>query len=88
MKSETLTARQVEILRLLRDKRGGSDRGLFDAALSGTLPRESIQRICEMINDEYLLEGVGKNYVPNSYGIELEELLDVINRPRISHLTK
>jgi len=41
-----------------------------------------------MINDEYLLEGVGKNYVPNSYGIELEELLDVINRPRISHLTK
>ena len=82
MSNTTLTERQTEILRRLRDKNGTADRALFDAALSGALPNESIQRLCEMINDEYLLEGVEKDYVPNSYGIELEALLDVVNRPR------
>lgn len=88
MSSAVFTERQVEILRVLRDKKSGSERELFDAALSGTLSRESIQRLCEMINDEYLLEGIEKNYVANSYGLELEALLDVINRPRISGSTK
>jgi hypothetical protein len=83
MSNTPFTARQIEILRQLRDKKSASDRGLFDAALSGTLPNESIQRLCEMINDEYLLEGVSRDYVPNSYGTELETLLDVVNRPRI-----
>ena len=82
MSNTTFTERQVEILNQLREKNNTSDRALFNAALSVALPSESIQRLCELINDEYLLNGVEKDYVPNSYGAELEAILDVVNRPR------
>lgn len=73
----------MEILRLLRDTRSGEERLLFDRVLDGNLPKASIQAVCEMINDEFLMKGIKPDYSPNEYGYELEALLDVVNRPRV-----
>lgn len=67
-------------------EKNASDKALFDAALDGRLPNELIQRLCELINNEYLLKGLEKNYAPNSYGVELESLVDAVNRPRIQRI--
>ena len=76
-----LTERQVEILRCLRDKAPSLSKRLFDDVLSGKLPKSDIEAVCQMINDEYLMKGIEENYSPNEYGRELEELLNVVNRP-------
>lgn len=77
------TERQKELLRLLGEKRTGDERRLFDLALLGELPKESIGVVCGMINDEFLMQGINADYSPNAYGLELEALLDVVNRSRI-----
>jgi hypothetical protein len=84
MNTSIFTERQVEILRLLRDTRDGEERMLLDRVLEGNLPKASIQVVCEMINDEFLMKGIKPDYTPNAYGYELETLLDVVNRPRVS----
>jgi hypothetical protein len=78
-----LTERQVEILQCLRAKSTSSGKLLFEQVLTGKLPVSDIQAVCEMINDEYLMKGIKENYDPNEYGSELEQLLDVVNRPRV-----
>lgn len=42
-----------------------------------------IGALCDVINAEFMMEGILPNFEPNEYGLELEKLLDVINRPRL-----
>lgn len=84
MNSGYLTERQVEILRRLRDGAVEANQRLFDHVLSGTLSKSDIEAVCQLINDEYLMNGINEDYGPNEYGRQLEELLDVVNRPRIT----
>jgi hypothetical protein len=39
--------------------------------------------ICNRINDEFLLNGLSADCESNEYGEELEDLLDIINRPQL-----
>ena len=40
----------------------------------------TINKLCEIINYEFLQEGLESDFEPNQYGIDLEDLLDKINK--------
>jgi hypothetical protein len=78
-----LTARQVSILKSLCLKGDDTDKVLFSKISQSTLDSNDIERLCSIINNEFMMEGILPNYEPNAYGIELEELLDIVNKPRL-----
>ena len=78
-----LTKRQIEILETIRDKSSQRDFGIMDRAIKENLGNIDIQRACELLNDEYLMNGIEEDYTPNAYGKELEELLNSINAARL-----
>jgi hypothetical protein len=39
--------------------------------------------MCSIISDEFLLNGITKDFEANEYGKELENILDNINRSRL-----
>jgi hypothetical protein len=84
MSANYLTKRQLEILHYLRESADKDDKYILDKSINGSLKNIEIETVCRVINDEYLMRGVEKDYRPNGYGRELEELLDVINRPRLT----
>jgi len=78
-----MTDRQIMILKSLRENMRGKDADLLNDAINGRLAVNDIQRVCEIINDEYLMKGIGEDYSPNEYGRDLENLLNAVNAPRL-----
>ena len=78
-----LTDRQKEIINRLRLNGMGANDVAFDNLENGQMSVENIETLCGVINAEFMMEGILPNFEPNAYGIELENLLDVINRPRV-----
>jgi hypothetical protein len=81
---KVITSREIMILRRLREKLNGSDAELLENVINETLARNDVQRVCELINNEFLMKGIEEDYEPNEYGRELENLLDKVNAPRLS----
>ncbi|MBI0328734.1 hypothetical protein [Burkholderia plantarii] len=79
-----LTDRQKEIISSLRVKDAGKSAAAFDSLERGGMTFSEIDALCGLINAEFMMEGILPNFEPNEYGLELERLLDVINRPRLS----
>jgi len=79
-----LTDRQKEILNRLRLNDAGENAVAFDNIGRGQMSVENIEALCSVINAEFMMEGILPSFEPNAYGIELENLLDIINRPRVS----
>ena len=79
-----LTDRDIAILRSLRENLTANDMELLDMAINNKLVMTDVQRVCEIINDEYLMKGIEDNYSPNGYGKELETLLNKINALRLA----
>lgn len=46
----------------------------------GAFPSWKIDLLCDFINDEFMMQGLSDNDLPNEYGYRLEELIDKINR--------
>lgn len=42
-----------------------------------------IDELCELISNEFMMNGIQESYEPNDYGRELEKLLDAVNRGRL-----
>ncbi len=42
-----------------------------------------IDELCELISNEFMMNGIQESYEPNEYGRELEKLLDAVNRGRL-----
>ena len=78
-----LSARQIEIIRALRDQKAEEDAAIFDQLLNGTLPLHRVDAACHLISDEFSKSGLKDGDEPTKYGLELEDLLDVVNRPRL-----
>jgi hypothetical protein len=78
-----LADRQKEIVNSLRVKDAGKNAAAFDDLEKGEMTSSEIDVLCELINTEFMMEGILLTFEPNEYGIELEELLDLINRPRL-----
>jgi hypothetical protein len=79
-----LTDRQKEIVNNLRVNDGGTNTAAFHSLDAGQMTFSEIDAICGLINAEYMMEGILPTFEPNEYGLELERLLDLINRPRLS----
>ena len=67
----------------LRVKDAGVNGVAFENLESGQMSTENIKALCGLINAEFMMEGILPSFEPNAYGIELENLLDAINRPRV-----
>ena len=78
-----LNQRQHTILRSLCLKTNTGDQYLFDKFIEEKLDFNEIEKLCSIINNEFLMEGIMPNYEPNDYGLELEDLLDIVNSSRI-----
>ncbi|KFI25662.1 hypothetical protein CG50_04915 [Paenirhodobacter enshiensis] len=55
----------------------------FDNLEKGAATFSEIDILCDLINAEFMMEGILPTYEPNEYGVELESLLDLINRSRL-----
>jgi hypothetical protein len=79
-----LTDRQNEIISNLRVKDAGKNAAAFDSLVAGEMTFAEIDVICGLVNAEFMMEGILPTFEPNEYGLELERLLDLINKPRLS----
>lgn len=55
---------------------------LAERLLHGSLSSSEMDTLCELISNEFLMNGIKESFEPNSYGLELELLLDDVNRKR------
>lgn len=79
-----LTERQKTIVKSLRHKGTQEVQHMLDDLENGNLAMADIEGLCAAINAEFMMEGILPSFEPNAHGIELEALLDTVNRARIS----
>lgn len=79
----TLTDRQKKIISSLRVKDEGKNVEVFDSLEKGAMTFAEIEILCDLINAEFMMEGILPTFEPNEYGLELERLLDLVNKPRL-----
>jgi hypothetical protein len=48
------------------------------------LSHAEIDEACLALNDEYLLNGIDEEFEATDYGKEIEDLIDIVNRPRLT----
>ncbi|MDR1461153.1 MAG: hypothetical protein LBI78_05860 [Campylobacteraceae bacterium] len=51
--------------------------------INGCSSKDEIEKMCDIISDEFLLNGITEDFEANAYGKELENILDIINRDRL-----
>ena len=78
-----LTERQKAIVNSLRLKGSEESQNMLGELENGRVTVADIDELCTLINNEFLMEGILPNFEPNAYGLELEALLDVVNRARL-----
>ncbi|WP_332856472.1 hypothetical protein [Duganella sp. S19_KUP01_CR8] len=78
-----LTLRQIQIVESLKSKSELTDQIMLDKLLTEEVDFNDIENLCLIINGEFLMEGILPSFEPNPYGLELEGLLDSVNRARI-----
>jgi hypothetical protein len=75
------TDRQRAIMKDLRIKDAGKNHAAFGNFENGEMSVSDIDVLCDVINAEFMVEGMLPNFEPNEYGLELERLIDVLNGP-------
>ena len=78
-----LTERQKAIVNSLRLKGSEETRNMLGELENEQLTTVDIEKLCALINEEFMMEGILPSFEPNAYGLELEALLDVVNSARI-----
>lgn len=81
--TSVLNERQYIIFKSLCLKSNAEDQYLFDKFIEKELDFNEVEKLCSIISNEFLMEGVMPNYEPNDYGLELEGLLDIVNSSRL-----
>jgi len=80
--SNLLTDAQLHLLFFLCFMEGQHQLAMAEKFPNGSLSASDVDDLCELISNEFLLNGIEESFEPNSYGIELELLLDAVNRGR------
>ena len=78
-----LTEQQKTIVKSLCLKSSDDSQKILGELEKGRLTMADIEELCTVINNEFMMEGILPNFEPNAYGLELEALLDIVNRARI-----
>ena len=82
--TSTLTQRQAALLGEVLDRHAPADRSSFlTKAASHALDRSERLRLIDLVIAEFCATGLRTDDEPNARGLELEALLDVINRPNL-----
>lgn len=55
---------------------------MAEKLLKISLSSREVDELCELISNEFMIGGIEDGFEPNSYGLELELLLDAVNRVR------
>lgn len=50
---------------------------------AGALTTEEIEWACDVLNDEFHMNGIDQNFEATEHGKNVEALLDLVNRPRL-----
>ena len=56
---------------------------LAEKLMTKKISSNEIDELCELISNEFIVNGIQESYEPNEYGRELEKLLDAVNRGRL-----
>ncbi len=75
-----MKVKQEAILRAVVDKHGPEHIKLIDALLSESIDDDGKLILACLVNNEFLEEGVNPDFSPNTFCLELEELIDIINK--------
>jgi hypothetical protein len=79
--SQKLTNPQIEIIRKVFPN--GDFLAFIHRIENGDLSHAEIEEACLMLNDEFLLNGIDEEFEATIYGKEIEDVIDIINRPRL-----
>lgn len=82
--NEILNFRQQNLITSLCSCGGASKRALAAKAIVGMLTTDEIEELCNLISNEFMLNGITESFEPNDYGKELEDLLDAVNKSRVT----
>jgi hypothetical protein len=75
-----LTSVQWQLSVTLCLLRGEAQLALAETLRHGSLAPSELEELCGLISNEFLMSGIEESFEPNSYGLELELLLDAVNR--------
>jgi hypothetical protein len=78
-----INERQRQIISSLISKNSEEFKIILSDLINGFLEVQNIEKICNLINEEFMMKGILPNFEPNAYGCELEVLLDVVNSARL-----
>jgi pentatricopeptide repeat protein len=77
----TLTKNQKEIVQNLFENKY---QFLYEKLINSFLSNKEIELFCEVISNEMMMNGIKDNFEPNEYGKELEKIIDIVNKKRLS----
>jgi hypothetical protein len=78
-----LTDAQFQLLVVLCGVAGDYQLALVENLLNRGLSSHETDELIDVIFKEFLMSGIEENFEPNTYGLELEALLDAVNRMRL-----
>lgn len=81
--STSLTNYQLRLLLALCRSAGPLQFGLAEKLMNEKIFPLEIDELCELISNEFMMNGIEESFEPNGYGRELEKLLDSVNRDRL-----
>lgn len=80
----TLSGKQMQLLRDVVRNRLPNDERLIAAVEGNTLTHEDRRRLCAAVGAEFAETGIDEESEPTPRGLDLEALLDELNRPNLS----
>lgn len=81
MINQQLTERQIQILTKIFKE---DDPAKWIVSIQNqVLNFDQIERACDLISTEFHMNGIDENFEATDYGREIENLLDVVNQPRL-----
>lgn len=81
--SFSLTEEQTQLLLSLCRAAGAHSLFLAERLMNSSITSHQIDELCELISNEFILNGLEENFESNDYGRRLEYLLDAVNRGRL-----
>jgi hypothetical protein len=81
--STSLTNDQFRLLLGICLSAGSPKLCLAEKLINEKISSNEIDELCELISNEFMMNGIQESYEPNEYGRELEKLLDAVNRGRL-----
>ncbi|UAW64553.1 hypothetical protein KMZ15_02405 [Mycoavidus sp. HKI] len=75
-----MKAKQETLLRAVVAKHGPEHIKLINVLLSESIDDDGKLILSCLVNNEFLEEGINPDFSPNTFGCELEDLIDIINK--------